>query len=91
VRMSHLESLRRIEPRATSVLEEIDAAVKKRLPSADPDPRRKRDRLSMWIRDKAKDTKRRYEDPEELAKMRQKLQNVVDGFTVCFFLTRYRQ
>jgi hypothetical protein len=66
------------------VLEDIEDAVEKRLPAPDPEPRRKRDRLSTWVRNKTTDAKRRYKDPDELAELRRKLQNVVDGFKVCF-------
>jgi hypothetical protein len=54
------------------------------LPAPDPEPGRKRDRLSTWVRNKTTDAKRRYQDPDELAELRRKLQNVVDGFKVCF-------
>jgi hypothetical protein len=63
------------------VLKEIEAAVKKRLPS-DPVPGGKRDRLLGSMRKKATDLKNRYKDPEELEELRQKVQNVVDAFTV---------
>jgi hypothetical protein len=79
--MSHLERLRRIEPRATSVLKEIDVAVKKRLHS-DHKPVRKLDRFVASIRMKAKELKRMYKDPDELDELRRNVQNVVDGFTV---------
>jgi hypothetical protein len=79
--MSHLERLRRIEPRATSVLKEIDAAVKKRLHS-DQNPVRRRDRLVASIRKKAKDVQRMYKDPDELEELRRKVQNVVETFMV---------
>jgi hypothetical protein len=79
--MSHLERLRRIETRATSVLKEIDAAVKKRLYS-DQNPVRTRDRLIASIRKKAKDVQRMYKDPDELEELRRKVQNVVKMFTV---------
>jgi hypothetical protein len=75
-----------IDPRAISVLKEIDAAVEKRLPSnAVPD--RKRNRFLASILKKATAVKRRYQDLDELEKMSRKVRNVVDGFTVSRPLT----
>jgi hypothetical protein len=64
-----------------SVLKEIDDTVKKRF-SSHPKPIRKRDRLSTWIRKTATDVKRVNKDPEELHDMQEKLQGVVEKFTV---------
>jgi hypothetical protein len=64
-----------------SVLKEIDDTVKKRLPSH-PEPVRKRDRLSTWVRRTATDVKRVKKDAEELHEMQEKLQVVVEKFTV---------
>jgi hypothetical protein len=74
--------LRRFETQATSVLKEIDAAVKKRLHPDHNNPLRKRDRLVASIRKKAKDVQRMYKDSDELEELRQKVQNVVTTFTV---------
>jgi hypothetical protein len=64
-----------------SVLKEIDDTVKKRLPSH-PEPVRKRDRLSTWVRKTATDVKRVRKDAEELHEMQEKLKVVVEKFTV---------
>jgi hypothetical protein len=64
-----------------SVLKEIDDTVKKRLLSH-PEPVRKRDRLSTWIRKTATDVKRVRKDAEELHEMQEKLKVVVEKFTV---------
>jgi hypothetical protein len=60
---------------------EIEAAVQKRLPH-EPEYGRKRDGFFALIRRKSADVRRRYEDPEELKAMHQKLHNVMNGFTV---------
>jgi hypothetical protein len=83
VRLNNVGSWCRTHSRSLSVLKEIEAAVKKRLPSSDPEPHRKRDRLSTWVRNKTTDARRRFQDPDQLAELRRNLQNVVDGFTVC--------
>jgi hypothetical protein len=64
-----------------SVLKDLDDTVKKRLPSH-PEPVRKRDRLSTWVRKTATDVKRVKKDAEELHEMQEKLQVVVEKFTV---------
>jgi hypothetical protein len=70
-----------VDPRSSSVLKEIQAAVHERLPS-DPEPVHKRARVFNSILKKATDLKSRYKDPQELEELRRKLQNVVDSFTV---------
>jgi hypothetical protein len=87
--MSHLAYVPRVETRATSVLEDIKAAVDNRFPS-DPDPPiRKRDRLFALICRRAKDVRRMYKDPDEVEELRQKFQDVVDKFKVCRSLALY--
>jgi hypothetical protein len=78
----------RVDFRAIRVLDEIKAAVEKRVHS-DPQPARKRDLLLASIRKKAKDTKRKYKDQDEIEEMRRKLQSVVDGFMVGTLRSRY--
>jgi hypothetical protein len=64
-----------------SVLKEIDDTIKKRLRSH-PVPVDKRGRISTWIRKTATDVKRVKKDPEELHNMQEKLQFVIEKFTV---------
>jgi hypothetical protein len=68
------------------VLQEIDVAVKKRLPSSS-EHARKPGRLVASIRRKTNDMKRRYKDSAEIEEMRRKLDNIVKQFTVSWLLT----
>jgi hypothetical protein len=78
------------DSRESSVLEDINSAVKKRLPYAFVlKPSRKRNYSFSWRRNKARDVNQSGQDSNELEELSGKLQIVVDAFMVCISFTLF--